>query len=469
MADESMAQAADLVVNQVTPKQTKYYRLSSRFDTSDDLHEDSENAPGDGDDDDSSSASLKAWYENPPRAKGPPKPFKKSALGRIPQQFAIRSGEESWDTTAGSTSPWASTAKALIGRVCRGTRMEIFSRMQRYITIAASALYFGSTFKHVPHTILRRIHTFHLYDDGYFDHNLETTFPKVLGLITSRMPKLVRFQLESSHFTGSNLYSAEAPTLTDRLADSQRSILRFGAFLIAKMKDLDMLVWPGDSRPSYEPDQDRVMIYVEVASSKHFKDKQLYRPAVPKYLSTEAAEQDTLSLVEDRLLNATALRRLHWDDILALLIDDLTVGKTLNDNSELDEGDAYLSQVDNDGYMTRSRRRQLGKPYVPIERLIDICEKWKRMAIQNGTYQPGPGHNHCSRGLSRGRDRGLHCGERATGATNGVARAQGTVSSNIRVVHSEGTRGRGSGRGKGVMRGRGAYRGIGASRPLSTQ
>src|ERR1700760_2123735 len=81
------------------------------------------------------------------------------------------------------------------------------------------------------------------------------------------------------------------------------------------------------------------------------------------------------------------LRRFKWDDLLPLSIDDLTIDRDAHETSEVDEGHGYFNQVDTYGYMTRRRHHQLRKPYIPVDRLIDICNKRLQKAIDSGTFQ----------------------------------------------------------------------------------
>ncbi|KAJ9613430.1 hypothetical protein H2200_003372 [Cladophialophora chaetospira] len=470
LADERMAQATDLVEDQALGEAGEVASVNEQGSTSgNDLHQEFGGMQLDSDD--NSSNSIISWYESIPPPTGPAKRYNKNCgLGKCPPEIR----DQIWELVLGGrheiditiriydqgfvrSSPSVYFWEMLnIANTCRSLRTEMFRRMQEYITFTHYCpTNFGSTIKHVPHTILRRIRTFHLYCDGYLDRVPEIASPKVLALISNHMPQLVRFQVKSSYSHGIG-YGVQLSH-----AERQRAILRFGAFLIAKMKEMDMLIWPGDSGPTYEPGRDRTMYYVEVASSKYFRDRRLYRAAVPKYLNEKDAEEDVLSLVEDRLLNSTVLRRLHWDDLLEISIDDLTLDRTMHDNSEVNEGDAhYFFQVDNEGYVTKERRRKLGKPFIPVDRLIDICENRKRKAIQNGTYRSGIAPSRPPRGHGRGRASGRGRGGRATAATQ--AGVDGTNSSNSHVVHANAARGRGNGRGRGVGRGRGAYGGTGA-------
>ncbi|ETI21295.1 hypothetical protein G647_07641 [Cladophialophora carrionii CBS 160.54] len=227
----------------------------------------------------------------------------------------------------------------LVG-VCRQMRTEVFQIIERSVVfVQRSSKFLDESVAHLRGgNMLRRIVT--------------CTWKKIE--ICDNLPNLVHFQLRTDEARRHN-----------QVRELTRDLLRFGAFLVARHRNLDMLIWPGDSGQPHEPGQRGVVLYIDVTLCKHFRDKWLYRTTPPKYLSKEDWENDDISMVDDRLLNATILRRLHFNDILAFEIDDFVIDRENNATSKIDEGHDYFAQVDNEGYLTRERRQELGKRYVP--------------------------------------------------------------------------------------------------------
>ncbi|EXJ55736.1 hypothetical protein A1O7_08666 [Cladophialophora yegresii CBS 114405] len=412
------------------------------------------------------------WYQHQPFTAGQVALFHETPLGKLPGEIRTKiwdylaATEPEIDITVrlrftGLRSPprFRSQKIMRLAGVCRQMRAEVFETMQRSVWfVQRSSKFLHETIDHLRGgNMLRHICFLYLDEDWFLSAYHETRFALVLSEICESLPNLVRFRM-----------STNEAKLNDQVRERTRDLLRFGAFLVARHPNLDLLIWPGDSGQTHEPGQTRVVLYIDVASSKHFRDRWSYREPTPKYLNERDGENDELSMVEDRLLNATILRRLHFDDILHFDVDDFAIDRENNASSEIDEGHGYFAQVDNEGYLPAWQRKELGKHYIPVDSLIDICERRMRRAMNNGTFQTRAAGARPSRGRGRGRGqaRGGRGGGRSWGGARGAARggqlhvpAGGArpVVNHDHAGHAESSaraRGRGRGRGRGSSRGR---------------
>jgi hypothetical protein len=191
-----------------------------------------------------------------------------------------------WTQKRTNPSPWFWDIIHLVG-VCQQMRSEIFHSVHRNITFVHEKVYLGYTTAFFPRSILQCVGVLELTDWGFLCNFFEHDIAKSLSLICDHLPNLIRFQLRATVHKESDV----APTMT-------RNLLRFGAFLVAKHQNLDLLIWPGDSGETYVRDEEMILFYIDVASSRHFATKRLFRAPAPKYLSERDAENDDISMVE---------------------------------------------------------------------------------------------------------------------------------------------------------------------------
>jgi hypothetical protein len=256
------------------------------------------------------------WYQHPPPAAGQIAPFHETPLGKLPREIhdniwsyviATESGinitAESWSNTTVESEINITVFRRRNGRltncsylfrdiirlvgVCQQMRSEIFHSVHRNITFVHDKAFLGHIIATIPRDILRCIGVLELTDRGYLSCYRETRIGLLLSLICDNLPNLVRFQLGAIE----RKEAQSAPTRT-------RDLLRFGSFLVARHQNLDLLIWPGDSGETHMRDEERIRFYIDVASSRHFAAKPLFRAPTPKYLSERDAENDNLSMVE---------------------------------------------------------------------------------------------------------------------------------------------------------------------------
>lgn len=100
-------------------------------------------------------------------------------------------------------------------------------------------------------------------------------FSNLLEILSKELANLVRFQLRSPYGYDDSALPARdmsTPDYPNTTRDQQeiRTLLQFGAFLVLRHKNLDLLIWPADSSKKWRGGDAQPVMYIDVVS-KSFK------------------------------------------------------------------------------------------------------------------------------------------------------------------------------------------------------
>lgn len=94
----------------------------------------------------------------------------------------------------------------------------------------------------------------------------EHEWPSLLNMLVNDLPNLTDLKLSSSWETGRPAYpyheSGDPYESLSREEQERRTILRLGAFLTLRHPNLNRMIWPADSGPSFEADETRSTVYL---------------------------------------------------------------------------------------------------------------------------------------------------------------------------------------------------------------
>ena len=204
------------------------------------------------------------WYEYPPIEAGAPKPFSNTRLGRLPTDNRldildyVKDGKAVWDITEFTRRrdiprvylQYAEDLKGPLG-ACRGLRKECHSLLTTTTAFHASRpdRLSNLTFQ-IGGENLSLIRFFKLEASVGLKVYHEGNFPRALEFLCKQLPNLMRFQLYS-RYSNTDLLTTQAKYAdlpgTTRHQQEVRALLRFGAFLVKRQQNLDLLIWPSDS------------------------------------------------------------------------------------------------------------------------------------------------------------------------------------------------------------------------------
>ncbi|KAK6381538.1 hypothetical protein LTS17_004596 [Exophiala oligosperma] len=327
------------------------------------------------------------WYQYPPIEAGAPKDWPKTRLGGLPSfllkqilVYLCETRSNQCDVTAPTRLRRRETS-GLFSEFVRHTRGVLGTCTQlRKETLGFLAATTVHTSRQVlelpslPTQIGRHNMTwiqFLKVDTHFFlKTRAERYFPIVLGFLCSQLPNLMRFQLISDYETNAPRFSfSEAHDLqaTTRHQQEIRAVLRFGAFLILRHRNLDLLVWPSDSGPTYESSQQQTRVYIDaIANTMRTGRRPCRRENHPGV--------DGLETVGDQILNATKLRRYLWSELATIPLHEF-VSSSDSDSSEIYEQHRCFAKVDDEGYW-HSHGQHYEKPkFVPVDGLVRMCRK----------------------------------------------------------------------------------------------
>ncbi|KAL6244215.1 hypothetical protein RBB50_009085, partial [Rhinocladiella similis] len=227
------------------------------------------------------------WYQYPPIEAGAPKQWSQTRLGSLPS-FLLKqilvclcdTRSDQCDVTA-PNRPRRRGADAPFSHFVRHTRGVLGTcsqlRKETLAFLAATTIHTSREVLELPSlpAEIGRINVawiqFLKVDTHFFlKTRAERHFPIILGFLCNELPNLMRFQLISDYATNARRFPyPEAHDLetTTRHQQEIRAVLRFGAFLILWHKNLDLLVWPADSGPTYERCQQRTRIYIDAIAN----------------------------------------------------------------------------------------------------------------------------------------------------------------------------------------------------------
>ncbi|KIW11848.1 hypothetical protein PV08_09121 [Exophiala spinifera] len=327
------------------------------------------------------------WYQYPPIEAGAPRPWSETRLGNLPSfllkeilVYLCEARSDQCDVTApnkprrGETkTPFSYFVRHTTGVL--GTCSQL--RKETLTFLAATTIHTSREVLELPSLpaeIGRHNVTwiqFLKVDTHFFlKTRAERHFPAILGSLCNDLPNLMRFQLISDYATNARpLAHSETHDFaaTTRYEQEVRALLRFGAFLILRHKNLDLLVWPCDSGPTYESGQHRTRVYIDVIANTMRTGRQ----ACPRRTHPDG---DELEMVEDRILSATKLRRYLWAELPTVPFNEFIISSD-GFSSEIDEGHRCFAKVDDEGYWySRSQHRERPR-FVPVDGLIRMCRK----------------------------------------------------------------------------------------------
>ncbi|KAJ9613304.1 hypothetical protein H2200_003246 [Cladophialophora chaetospira] len=333
------------------------------------------------------------WYQYPPIEAGAPKPFLQTRIGDLPMELRLNILEY----VKGGTSEWTIRLNGVdqkYNRVLRGPLGACSQFRKETLSLLTTTTSFlvneSSDLIKLPREIgetgLSLIRFLRLNIDNDLRRFHEKNFPDALAMLCTDLPNLMRFQLITEYDdTSSVIQTAKHPETpgVSRHQQEVRLLLRFGAFLVTRHPNLDLLVWPSDS-PSTQEFWGTTYrtYYIDVVANTLRIDP---RPAVnvdvllhpPGVSAPRSVQPDHM---KDRILNATQIRRYTWRELAQVSIEELVISED-SKTSEVSEGNGHLWSVDKYGYMTAARRREKNfDNYVPVDRLIMAGRKREQKA-----------------------------------------------------------------------------------------
>jgi len=302
------------------------------------------------------------WYQYPPIEAGAPKPFDQTRLGRLPlfirQQIieCLCYGSDIMDVTIRREYDRRAPSLNLVRQfgsvlaTCRQLRKEALAYLASSTITSCQVLTLPSLPQDIgPHNV-QWIQYLQVKTHFFLKTRHEHHFPHTLSFLCEQLPNLMRFELFSYYKTDAvPLPRHEAHDLptTTRHQQEARALLRFGAFLVLRHPNLDLLIWPCDSGPTYEQNASRTLAYIDVISN----NLNTGRGPCAKKLA-EGDEQHTIvevsnldalasrieaNCMQDRVLSSTKLRRFLWAELPTVNLDELTIPKS-STSSEVEEG-----------------------------------------------------------------------------------------------------------------------------------
>lgn len=199
------------------------------------------------------------WYKYPPIEAGAPKPFSETRLGSLPLEIRekildeVKEGRSEWKLRLFSPLTDHRSLGVLRGSlgVCSQLRRETLSLLS---TTTSFHVHPPNLIFDLPRQAgiigLSRICVLKLHADSELQWCHETNFPYILQFISTQLPILTRLQLITEYDDDmipiSNSVDAYRPIITRRQKEV-RALMRFGAFLVKRHANLDLLLWPSDS------------------------------------------------------------------------------------------------------------------------------------------------------------------------------------------------------------------------------
>jgi len=209
------------------------------------------------------------WYQYPPIEAGAPKPFDKTRLGRCPVEIHLKILEylhggyticdlTEYDGRHAVPKMDLSYLKPFEGPLgtCRELRKEVLSIVTTTTSFHARDPQALLGF-HVGDTHMSLIRFLQLDTSFGLRFQHEGKFPDLFDFLCTQLPNLMRFQLKSSIQNSDEVHMPENNKPRDlpgttRRQQEVRSLLRFGAFLVKKHPNLDLLLWPSHSGPTFK-------------------------------------------------------------------------------------------------------------------------------------------------------------------------------------------------------------------------
>jgi hypothetical protein len=392
------------------------------------------------------------WYRYPPIEAGAPKRFNQTRLGKLPQEVRhiLYDMITDYETKINLFIPHEISTRTRRQRyrglwdlhyflrglerimgVCQGLRTELQDHLMTSTThVCECPLKLGLICQVYGGDSMKLIRNLKMSIEDHYKLRPRTHFSNLLEILSKDLPNLVRFQFRSCYnyddprFTEHETSISDYPTTT-RDQQEIRALLQFGAFLVLRHKNLDLLIWPADSSMTGGELWDgRPGMYIDIIS------KSFTRPFMkaPQEIAVDGhdlapVEVSSLSSLkiqstnnnQDRILNATKIRHTPWKDIAAMGIDAFTIDRTCN-SSEVPEGHRCFKRVDMEAYITETRREDLGDPeYIPVDGLIRMGQKHlqnlqsrqERLIKGPGNTSQPPNNHSGSRQRPQPRGRGL--------------------------------------------------------------
>lgn len=358
------------------------------------------------------------WYCYPPIEAGAPKLFDQTRLGKLPREVRHMLYDMITDyrTEIKISIPLEGRIKRRryiglwnshyflcglerIMGVCQGLRTELQDHLMTSTTHVCED---PRDLRQICHAYgndsMKLIRHLKMNISDHYRLRPRNNFSTLLEILCKDLPGLVRFQFRSRY--GDKEFrlpehETSIPDYPTTTRDHQeiRALLQFGAFLVLRHKNLDLLIWPADSSMTAEEHGGEWPEWGQIAPPGMYIDiisESFTRPFMqtPREISADGHELGPVEVSssfslglhstdnkQDRIMNATKIRHTPWKDIAAMGIDAFTIDRT-STSSEVPEGHRCFKRVDMEAYITEARREDLGDPeYIPVDGLIRMGQK----------------------------------------------------------------------------------------------
>lgn len=134
---------------------------------------------------------------------------------------------------------------------------------------------FADSFTKMPAVMgnnVSMIQHFELKIDFLFKTEPERQWPRKLEFFVKKMTSLKRLKLTTDF--DSVAVALQETSGISRAGQERRALMSFASYLVLRHPGLNLLIWPADSGPTYDANETRVRMYIELVNHRGMRKSQ---------------------------------------------------------------------------------------------------------------------------------------------------------------------------------------------------